>query len=55
MTIPLIKRYIEEGNNPDQPGRLPQWLHTRKDIYAYIMNGACYDIGTVKAYEEINR
>jgi glucose-1-phosphate thymidylyltransferase len=54
-TLPLIKQYIEEGNNPDQPGRFPQWLHTRKAVYAYIMNGACYDIGTIKAYEEINR
>jgi glucose-1-phosphate thymidylyltransferase len=52
-TLPLIAQYIAEGNNPDQPGRLPQWLHTRKAVYAYIMNGACYDIGTIKAYEEM--
>ena len=25
-TLPLIKQYIAEGNNPDQPGRLVQWL-----------------------------
>ncbi len=24
--IALIKQYIAEGNNPDQPGRLVQWL-----------------------------
>jgi glucose-1-phosphate thymidylyltransferase len=54
-TLPLIKQYIKEGNNPDQPGRFPQWLHTRKAVYAYIMNGMCYDIGTIKAYEEMNR
>src|SRR5205823_6101515 len=28
-TIPLIKQYIAEGNNPDQPGRLVQWLYPR--------------------------
>src|SRR6185503_11531517 len=26
-TIPLIKQYIAQGNNPDQPGRLVQWLY----------------------------
>src|SRR6185436_15687104 len=25
-TLPLIKQYIADGNNPDQPGRLVQWL-----------------------------
>src|SRR5262249_48104234 len=25
-TLPLIHQYIAEGNNPDQPGRLIQWL-----------------------------
>jgi glucose-1-phosphate thymidylyltransferase len=54
-TLPLIKQYLDEGNNSDQPGRFPQWLHTRKAVYAYIMNGMCYDIGTIKAYEEMNR
>src|SRR3712207_2920050 len=27
-TIPLFKTYIEEGNNPDQPGRFIQWLRS---------------------------
>ncbi len=25
----MIKTYIKEGNNPDQPGRLIQWLYPR--------------------------
>src|SRR5688572_17450632 len=28
-TLPLIRQYVAEGNNPDQPGRLVQWLYTR--------------------------
>ena len=29
-TVPLFTTYIAAGNNPDQPGRFIQWLHTRK-------------------------
>jgi glucose-1-phosphate thymidylyltransferase len=54
-TLALIKQYLDEGNNPDAPGYFPQWLHERKDIYAYIMDGECYDIGTIEVYEEMNR
>jgi glucose-1-phosphate thymidylyltransferase len=52
-TLTLFKKYLNEGNNPDAPGYFPQWLHTKKDMYAYIMNGECYDIGTIDAYEKI--
>ena len=27
--LPLIAQYVAEGNNPDQPGRLVQWLYPR--------------------------
>ncbi|MCL1997330.1 MAG: nucleotidyltransferase family protein [Turicibacter sp.] len=52
-TLPLFKDYINEGNSYDAPGYFLQWLYKRKDVYAYIMNGECYDIGTVAAYEEL--
>jgi len=52
-TIPLFKQYLDEGNDPDKPGSFPQWLHKTRDVYAYIMNGDCYDIGTIKMYEEM--
>src|SRR2546423_9612916 len=32
-TLPMIKRYVAEGNNPDQPGRLIQWLYERTPVY----------------------
>ena len=48
-TIPLIKQYLDEGNKPDAPGFFVSWLYKRKPVYAYIMNGKCYDIGTHEA------
>jgi len=54
-TLPLFKQYLDEGNTPDAPGNFPQWLHTRRDVYAYVMDGECYDIGTPAMYEQVNR
>lgn len=52
-TLPLFKTYLEEGNNPDSPGRFPEWLYKRKEVRAFIYNGECVDIGTLKMYNEI--
>ena len=51
-TIPLIKQYLDEGNKPDAPGFFVSWLYKRKQVYAYVMNGKCYDIGTHEALEQ---
>ncbi|MCL2420663.1 MAG: nucleotidyltransferase family protein [Defluviitaleaceae bacterium] len=50
-TLPLFSKYIEAGENKDAPGYFVQWLYKQKDVYAYIMNGECHDLGTVEAYE----
>jgi len=52
-TIPLFKRYFDEGNPPDAPGYFPQWLHKITPVYAYIMDGDCYDIGTIEMYNQM--
>ena len=52
-TFELLQKYIQEGKIQDAPGYFIQWLHRQKDVYAYIMNGDCYDIGTIHAYKEI--
>lgn len=52
-TVPMIKKYLETGNMPDAPGYFLQWLHKKKPVYAYVMNGECYDVGTLKALEEV--
>ncbi len=52
-TLPLFSTYIQEGNNPDSPGHFPEWLYKRKEVRAYLYDGECVDIGTVKMYNEI--
>ena len=54
-TIPMIKQYIAEGNNPDQPGRFVQWLYPRTPVYTWRVPGIWYDIGSKEALEEANR
>ncbi len=53
-TVPMIKQYLKEGGNPDAPGFFPSWLHKQKDVYAYLFEGDCYDIGTPESYKEVN-
>lgn len=54
-TLPLIRQYIAEGNNPDQPGRLVQWLYTRTPFYVWKVPGMWYDVGSIETLEEANR
>jgi glucose-1-phosphate thymidylyltransferase len=42
----LIRQYLAEGNNPDQPGRLVEWLYTRTPVYTWRVPGEWYDIGS---------
>lgn len=50
-----IQQYIDEGNNPDQPGRLVAWLYSRTPIYTWQVDGFWYDIGSKESLEEANR
>jgi glucose-1-phosphate thymidylyltransferase len=43
--VPLIERYLAEGNSPDQPGRFVVWLHEREPVYGYRFEGEWLDIG----------
>jgi glucose-1-phosphate thymidylyltransferase len=52
--LPLIDRYIAEGNNPDQPGRLVQWLAPRTPFYTWQVPGLWFDIGSKETLEEAN-
>ena len=53
-TLSMIKQYLKEGGNPDAPGFFPSWLHKKKDVFAYLFDGECYDIGTPESYKEVN-
>ena len=54
-TLPLIRQYIAEGNNPDQPGRLVQWLYPRTPFYTWQVPGLWFDIGSRETLAEANR
>lgn len=53
--LPLIRQYIAEGNNPDQPGRLVQWLYPRTPFYTWRVPGLWFDIGSKETLDEANR
>lgn len=52
-TLPLIRQYLADGNTPDAPGNFPSWLYKRQDVYAYLADGTCIDIGTPENYQEV--
>ncbi|WP_247003960.1 sugar phosphate nucleotidyltransferase [Halosolutus gelatinilyticus] len=49
-SLSLLPTYLEEGNNPDEPGWFVQWLQNREATYAYTFEGAWFDIGTPESY-----
>jgi glucose-1-phosphate thymidylyltransferase len=53
--LALIRQYVEEGNNPDQPGRLVQWMYQRTPFYTWRVPGIWYDVGSKETLEEANR
>ncbi len=53
--LPLVAQYLAEGNNPDQPGRLVQWLYPRTPVFTWTVPGIWYDIGSKETLEEANR
>jgi glucose-1-phosphate thymidylyltransferase len=54
-SLALIRQYVAEGNNPDQPGRLIQWLYPRVPVYTWRVPGLWYDIGSKETLDEANR
>ncbi len=54
-TVAMIKKYLEQGNNPDQPGRFIEWLYPRKDVYGFVNKGRIIDIGTPETLEKARR
>jgi glucose-1-phosphate thymidylyltransferase len=52
-TLPLIRRYLNEGNKADAPGNFPVWLYKRRPVYAYGFSGTCIDIGTPESYDKV--
>ena len=51
----LVAEYLAEGNNPDQPGRLVQWLYPRTPVYGWRVPGRWYDVGSKETLAEADR
>ena len=49
-TLPDLATYLEDDNNPDEPGWFLQWLQSREPVHAFTFDGAWYDIGTADSY-----
>ncbi len=47
-----IDRYLAEGNNPDQPGRLIQWLYPQRAVHAWPVPGQWLDVGSHETLAE---
>ena len=43
--LPLVRRYLAEGNPPDQSGSFFEWLRAREPVYGYWFTGMWLDIG----------
>jgi glucose-1-phosphate thymidylyltransferase len=54
-SLPLIRQYMAERNNPDQPGRLVQWMYKRVPFYTWKVPGIWFDVGSKETLEEANR
>jgi glucose-1-phosphate thymidylyltransferase len=54
-SLRLVREYLEAGNNPDQPGRLVEWLYPRVPVYAWRVPGRWYDIGSAETLAEADR
>jgi len=54
-TLQTIQKYVREKNNPDQPGRLIQWLYTREPVFTYVLEGTWFDIGSIETLQQANR
>jgi len=51
-SLGAVREYLAAGNNPDQPGRLIEWLYPREPVYAWRVPGRWYDIGSAETLAE---
>jgi len=54
-TLSLIRKYIDQGNNPDKSGSFIEWLHKREEVYAYVTDKKWYDIGNFEQLERAKK
>lgn len=49
-TVAHFEEYLEDDNNPDEPGWFIQWLHDQQPVEAFTFDGTWFDIGTPETY-----
>lgn len=49
--LPLVKQYLDEGNNPIAHGQVIPYLLQHTEVYAYVFEENRYDIGILESYE----
>jgi glucose-1-phosphate thymidylyltransferase len=54
-SLPSIRQYIAEKNNPDQPCRLVQWMYKKTPVYTWRVPGIWFGIGSKESLDEANR
>jgi galactokinase len=50
----LVKQYLKEGLERDQPGRYIQWLYKKEPVFGFITKKPWYDIGSLEQYQKAN-
>jgi len=53
--LSLLRTYLADGNNADQPGRFVQWLYTRKPVKTFQIKGRWLDIGSKETLENADK
>lgn len=51
--IPLLYKAVEDGISTDAPGSFISYLSGIRPVYAFLMNGSRYDVGSIEGYEKI--
>ncbi len=47
-----VRRYIEEGNNPDAMGFFIEWLYRNRAVYGLPFAGYWFDVGSLESLKE---
>jgi len=53
--LSLLRTYLAEGNNADQPGRFVQWLYTRTPVKTFQIKDRWLDIGSKETLENADK
>jgi len=53
--IEKIREYMKTDKSKDGPGYLIKYFSEEGDVYAFILEGRCFDIGSKETYEKVNK